>query len=118
MVVQTTGDLLWGQIVARAWCDRALLSRLLSEPRGVLAEHGMDVPEGTTINVAEGSEVTVAAGADAVLHLTLPLNPPDDLEDEDLIGGAAVWCFSGACAACGACGACACRCACRCGRCF
>ena len=39
---------------------------------------------------------------------------PGELTDEDLVGGAVAWCFSGACAACAACGRCACRCACRC----
>jgi hypothetical protein len=120
MARHTSGDLLWSQIVARAWCDGDLMTRLLSEPRGVLAEHGMEVPEGTGVAVAEGGEVAMEEGDDATLLLTLPLNPPGDLEDEDLVGGAVAWCGCvaacarcarcAACAACGRCGACGCRC--------
>jgi hypothetical protein len=105
---------LWSQLVARAWCDGALLERLLSDPRGVLAEHGMEVPEGTGVEVTEGDDVTVVEGADAVLHFTLPLTPPDDLADEELLGGTGVQFWCGACGACGRCGGCGCRCSCRC----
>jgi hypothetical protein len=106
-------DLLWGQLVARAWCDEGLLSRLRSDARGVLAEHGLEVPEGTEVAVLEGEEVKVE-DADGVRHFTLPFSPPGDLTDEDLVGAPVAQCFSGFCGACGRCGRCACRCACRC----
>jgi hypothetical protein len=122
MIQQLSADLLWSQIVARAWCDEGLKQRLLSDPRNVLAEHGIDVPEGIEVKVAEGEDVKVVEHPDRVLHFTFPLNPPDDLMDEDLLGGVMAGCFSAvcaACAACGACGRCACRCSCRCScRCF
>jgi hypothetical protein len=114
MIQEASEELLWGQIVARAWCDDALMRRLRSDPRGVLAEHGMEVPEGLEVQVVEGEEAKVVHDTDTVRHFTLPAGPPDELTDEDLTGGAVAWCFSGACAACAVCGRCACRCACRC----
>jgi hypothetical protein len=31
------------------------MKRLLSDPRNVLAEHGLEVPEGTEVQVVEGT---------------------------------------------------------------
>jgi hypothetical protein len=116
MIQQLSEDLLWSQIVARAWCDEGFMKRLRSDPRDVLAEHGMGVPDGMEVKVVEGAEVAVVDERDTVRYLTLPVNPPDDLSDEDLVASPVAWC--GACAACGACGRCGCRCgACRCGAC-
>jgi hypothetical protein len=112
MIQQMSEDLLWSQVVARAWCDEAFMKRLLSDPRSVLAEHGMEVPEGMEVQVEEDDEVRVE-DADQVRRFTFTLCPPDELTDEDLAGGAVAW-WCGACAACGACGRCGCRCACRC----
>ena len=57
MIQKISEDLLWGQIVARAWCDEGLMKRLLSDPRGVLSEHGLEVPEGMDVRVEQGAEV-------------------------------------------------------------
>ena len=113
MVQNVSEELLWGQLVARAWCDEALMRRLRSDPRNVLAEHGLEVPEGLEVRVVEGEEAKVAQETAAVRHFTLPAGPPGELTDEDLVGGAVAW-WCGGCVACGACGRCACRCACRC----
>jgi hypothetical protein len=114
MIQQISGELLWSQIVARAWSDEGVMKRLLSDPRAVLIEHGLEVPEGTEVKVAEGEEVKVEA-EDTVFHFILPTSPPGELTEEDLLGGAVAWCGCGACraCACGACGACG-RCGCRC----
>jgi hypothetical protein len=112
MIQNVSEELLWGQIVARAWCDEALMRRLRSGPREVLAEHGMEVPEGMEVKVEEDDEVKVE-DADQVRRFTFTSSPPDELTDEDLLGGAVAW-WCGGCMACGACGRCACRCACRC----
>jgi hypothetical protein len=122
MIQQLSQDLLWSQIVAKAWCDGGLLQRLLADPRIVLTEHGIEVPENMKVKVREAAEVKVVDLPDNVRHFTFPLTPPGDLMDEDLLGGVMAGCFSAvcaACAACGACGRCACRCSCRCScRCF
>ena len=103
MIQQISEDLLWSQIVARAWCDKGLMKRLLSDPRDVLSEHGLEVPEGTEVKVEAGPEVKVEGG-DRVRHFVLPVRPPDELTDEDLEGRAVAWC--------GWCGGCGCRCRC------
>jgi hypothetical protein len=104
MIQQISGDLLWSQIVAKAWCDEGLMKRLLSNPRDVLSEHGLDVPEGMNVRVEEGPEAKVEEEDGLVCHFILPINPPDELTDEDLDGHAVSWC--------GYCGGCGCRCRC------
>ena len=117
MIQQLSEDLVWSQIVARAWCDEEVMQRLFSNPRAVLAEHSLEVPEDTEIKVLEGTEVKVVADTDAVRHYILPSKPPDELEIEDLVGGPVAWSVgcvaSRACAASGfsgVCGRCGCRC--------
>jgi hypothetical protein len=119
MIQKISEDLLWSQIAARAWCDEGLMERLRADPRAVLAEYNLEVPEDTEVKVLEGEEVKVVAEADMERHFILPATPPDELTDEDLIGGPMAWCVvvacgrCAACAACGVCGRCG-RCGCRC----
>jgi hypothetical protein len=108
MIQKISEDLLWSQIVAKAWCDEDFMKRLLSDPRDVLAEHGLEVPEGAEVKVMEGTEVKVMEDADTVRHFILPISPPDELTDEDLVGSAVAYCYS----ASGACNRCGCRCRC------
>jgi hypothetical protein len=103
MIQRIAEDLLWSQIVARAWCDEDLMKRLRSDPRAVLAEHDLEVPRGNEVQVEEGTEVKVE-DTDAVRHFILPASPPDELVEEDLVGAAVAYC--------GGCGGCACRCRC------
>ncbi len=65
-------------LIAACWKDDALKQRFLSDPHAVLAEHGMDVPEGINVNVVENTDNTV--------HVTLPAapTPNGDLSDEEL----------------------------------
>jgi hypothetical protein len=117
MIQQMSEDLVWSQIVAKAWCDEGVMNRLLSDPRAVLSEHSLDVPEGTEVKVLEGTDVQVVADSDTVRYFILPFSPPDDLTDEDVVGGAVAWCVAcgwcaacARCAVCGRCGRCGCRC--------
>jgi hypothetical protein len=107
MIAQLSEELVWSQIVARAWCDEDFLQRLVSDPRAVLAEHDLEVPPGMEVEVVLGSEVKVDE-TDSVRRFILPARPPDDLIEEDLGGDAVAWW----CAGCGRCGACGCRCRC------
>jgi hypothetical protein len=104
MIQQLSEDLVWSQIVARAWCDEGFMKRLRSDPRNVLAEHGMEVPEGMEVKVVEGAEVAVVDDLDAMRYLTLPASPPDELAEEHLVRDVVAYC--------GACGGCGCRCRC------
>ncbi len=66
------------ELFAACWKDDALKQRFLSDPHAVLAEHGMDVPEGINVNVVENTDNTV--------HVTLPAAPVGhaELSDEEL----------------------------------
>jgi hypothetical protein len=109
MIAQISGELVWNQIVARAWCDEDFMKRLLAHPREMLAENDLEVPPGTEVHVVLGSEVRID-DTDSVRRFTLPAGPSHELMDEELVGDAvAYYCH---CAACGRCGACGCRCRC------
>ena len=108
MIAQLSEELVWNQIVARAWCDEGFLKRLLSDPRSVLAEHDLEVPPGTEVEVVLGTEVKVD-DTDTVRRFILPASPSHELMEEDLVEGAVAYCYS---AASGGCGACGCRCRC------
>jgi hypothetical protein len=107
MIAQISEELVWSQIVAQAWCDEDFMQRLLSDPRAVLAEHDLEVPPGTEVEVVLGTEVKVD-DTDTVRRFILPASPSHELNEEEL-GGAVAYC---ACGACGRCGGCGCRCRC------
>jgi hypothetical protein len=109
MIAQLSEELVWSQIVAHAWSDESFMERLLSDPRSVLAEHDLEVPPGTEVEVVLGNEVKVD-DIDMVRRFTLPARPSHELIEEELGGSAAAW-YCG-CGACGRCGGCGCRCRC------
>jgi hypothetical protein len=108
MIAQISEELVWSQIVARAWCDEDFMQRLLSDPKAILAEHDLEVPPGTEVEVMLGTEVKVD-DTDGVRRFVLPASPPDELIEEELLGEEVAYC---ACGACGRCGGCGCRCRC------
>ena len=70
------------EIFAACWKDEAFKARFLSDPKGILREYGVDVPEGIDLRVVEN--------ADDCVHITLPVPPADqdNLSDEDLTNAA------------------------------
>ena len=108
MIQRISEDLLWSQIVAQAWCDEGFLQRLRSDPRGVLAEQGLEVAKDTEVEIVEGPEAKLVDDSDGVRCFVLPARPSEELIDEDLVGDAVAWW----CAGCGRCGGCGCRCRC------
>ena len=66
------------ELFAACWKDEALKARFQSDPKAVLAEYGIDVPDGMSVNVVENSDNTV--------HITMPVAPAGaaDLSDEEL----------------------------------
>ena len=75
------------QLFAACWKDEALKARFMADPKAVLAEYGMSVPDGIDVKVVEN--------ADDCVHITLPA-PPDghmDLSDEELSNAAGGWGF-------------------------
>jgi hypothetical protein len=99
----------WSRIVARAWADDDFRDRLLSDPRAVLQEHGIETEGDVRVSVAEAGE---PEAPDDVLHLILP-PPPSDLSEEELLPVGVGYCGCGGCHRCGRCG-CGCG---GCGRC-
>ena len=74
------------QLFAACWKDEALKARFMADPKAVLKEHGLDVPDGIDVKVVEN--------ADDCVHITLPAPPAgdNDLSDDELsdaAGGAA-----------------------------
>ena len=70
------------ELFAACWKDEALKARFMSDPKAVLAEHGIDVPDNMNVNVVENSDNTV--------HITMPKAPSGamDLSDEEMASAA------------------------------
>ena len=70
------------KVFAACWKDEALKARFMADPKAVLAEYGMDVPDGIDVNVVENSDNTV--------HITMPAAPASaaDLSDEEMANAA------------------------------
>ncbi len=83
----------WGKVVAQSWSDDEYKSRLLDDPRSVLAEAGFDVPEGVGVSVRD-------SGPD-MIDLVIPPAPAGidgeigDESLEGLVGGMCVACTCG-----------------------
>ncbi len=65
-------------LFAACWKDDALKARFLADPKAVMAERGIKMPDGIDVNVVENTDNTV--------HITLPKAPDGhaSLSDEDL----------------------------------
>ena len=55
------------ELFAACWKDEALKARFMADPKAVLAEHGIDVPDNIDVKVVENSDNTV--------HITMPMAP-------------------------------------------
>ena len=66
------------ELFTACWKDEALKARFMADPKAVLAEYGMSVPEGMNVKVVENS--------DSHVHITLPAPPAGDhdLSDDEL----------------------------------
>ena len=62
-------------LFAACWRDEALKARFMSDPKAVLAEYGMDVPDGMDVKVVEN--------ADNCVHITMPAPPSGSMELSD-----------------------------------
>lgn len=69
-------------LFAACWKDSTLKERFMSDPKVVLAEYGLAVPE--------GMDVTVVDSTDSNLHIFLPAPPEGhhDLSDDELAAAA------------------------------
>ena len=62
-------------LFAACWKDEALKARFMADPRAVLAEYDMDVPDGMDVKVVEN--------ADNCVHITMPAPPTGHMELSD-----------------------------------
>ena len=77
------------QLLEACWEDESLKQRLISDPKSVLTEYGLGVPDGMDVKVHENT-------ADCV-HFTLPARPGASvtLTDEELASAAGAGCGCG-----------------------
>ena len=70
----------FAELFAACWKDDALKQRFMADPKAVLAERGIDMPDNIDVKVVENSDNTV--------HITMPMAPDGDgdgeLSDEEL----------------------------------
>ena len=69
-------------LFAACWKDEALKARFIADPKAVLAEFDVAIPDGIDVNVVENS--------DNCVHITLPAAPEMHMElsDEELSNAA------------------------------
>jgi hypothetical protein len=70
------------QLFAACWKDEALKARFMSDPKSVLKDYGLEVPDGMDVKVVEN--------ADDCVYITLPPAPRGnvDLSDDELSNAA------------------------------
>ena len=70
------------KLFAACWKDDALKQRFMSDPKAVLAEYDMPVPDDMDVKVVEN--------ADNCVHITMPMAPDGhhELSDEELSAAA------------------------------
>jgi hypothetical protein len=68
----------FGEIISKCWHDTAFKQRFLTDPKSVLAEYEIEVPEGLNVKVLEESP--------DMMFITLPAMPPkaDELTEDQL----------------------------------
>ena len=73
-------------LFAACWKDDALKARFMADPKAVLAERGIEMPDGMDVTVVENTDNTV--------HITLPMAPDGhaELSDEELSNAAGGGC--------------------------
>jgi hypothetical protein len=77
----------FAKVIAKAWSDDAYKQRLIDDPRPVLTEAGLDLPEGTEVRVVENT--------DSVAHFVIPAAPGEgEISEEALshVSGGNVYC--------------------------
>ena len=68
----------FAELFAACWKDDALKQRFMADPKAVLAERGIDMPDNIDVKVVENSDNTV--------HITMPMAPDghEELSMEEL----------------------------------
>ena len=82
------------QLFAACWKDEALKSRFMSDPKAVMAEYDMPVPDNLDVKVVENADNTV--------YVTMPAPPAgyEALSDNELSNAAGGTMFTVGCDTC------------------
>ena len=75
------------ELFAACWKDDALKQRFMADPKAVLAERGIEMPEGMNVTVVENNDNT--------MYITMPTAPTGagNLSDAELINAAGGGCI-------------------------
>lgn len=73
----------WGDLIVRSWDDEALRTRILNDPRAVLAEIGVRLPDGFDVRVV-ATEAPIGESDERTLVLPLPPRPDDRRASREL----------------------------------
>ena len=65
-------------LFAACWKDDAMKQRFMNDPKAVLAEYGMDIPEDIEVNIVENTDTTV------YITIPTPFSAGIDLSNEEL----------------------------------
>lgn len=63
------------QLFAACWKDHALKARFMADPKAVLKEHGLELPDGVEVKAGENTSPSV--------HIMLPASPGGDMDLSD-----------------------------------
>ncbi|MCB0086453.1 MAG: NHLP leader peptide family RiPP precursor [Caldilineaceae bacterium] len=67
----------YSRLVTKAWTDPDFKTRLLADPKAVMAESGLEVPEGIRLNIVEDTS--------DIINIVLPASPAGGaLSEQDL----------------------------------
>ncbi len=71
----------WSLVVAMAWEDEEIETEMFANPRGMLAERGVELPDQLSVRVVRGDKAESEEGA---LLLPYPERPLRELSDDEL----------------------------------
>ncbi len=77
------------KLIARAWLDENFKAQFIANPRRILEEAGIDVPEGVDVRIDQFSQRWSIQQSEDMLRVvwTIPLPPrPADVTDEQVTG--------------------------------
>jgi len=69
----------YGKVVAKAWADANFKAKLLADPKTVLKENGVEIPDDVEFRIVENT--------DKVVHLILPARQLSEEDLEHVAGG-------------------------------
>ena len=98
----------WNKIITKAWSDDGFKNKLLTNPKPILNEYGINELDAFHVKVIEdpnarpGDWHIQGRGTDATYIVAIPPKPNGALSDSDLEGVAGAGCIPCCCSCCGA----------------